>query len=230
MRLTREDFERAGDALVAASDRCGDAWAWAAARGNSRAFLVKRGVRRCGDLSARDEDIEVVAFAEDDDDPAVAAAEQPVELVVEDDPAATTRSATQAPEPSFWDYHIVFSPAFEVPALYFAASRADGSPLPSGEVMQALHPAICSFRAGIFPAVSMDVRCHPASPGHRSRLNTWQDHPFLGIPFMLLHPCGTADLLDASGSQPPLDRLLAAWLSLQGPYVGVQVPVALASL
>jgi hypothetical protein len=85
-----------------------------------------------------------------------------------------------------------------------------------------------------------------------------QDHPFLGLPFFMIHPCNTATLMarafsdvdDTDGSERvratatttssssqevsvkisggKVDHFLLTWLSTVGPLVGLSVEMSLA--
>ena len=95
---------------------------------------------------------------EEEDDPAV----EPLVQLDEDDAvdlAVAPRASTDAKSVvSLWEYHIVYSPVFEVPALYFRASLQDGSPMSPADISDLLHPELVSYRSGPFPAISQDVR------------------------------------------------------------------------
>jgi ubiquitin-like-conjugating enzyme ATG10 len=135
----------------------------------------------------------------------------------EDLARATTASATQSPGDSVevrLTHEVAYSTAFRVPLLLFRASAV----LPGGMV----HPLTTAEEChAILSACS-------AADGGAVPIVTQFEHPLDGLPWWALHPCHTADwmTLVASAKQRPRDYL-ASWLSIVGPRVGLNVPLAL---
>eukprot|EP00742_Colponemidia_sp_Colp-10_P003471 GILJ01003697.1.p1 GENE.GILJ01003697.1~~GILJ01003697.1.p1 ORF type:complete len:229 (-),score=13.92 GILJ01003697.1:109-795(-) len=125
------------------------------------------------------------------------------------------------PEGYLFDYHIVYSPTYQVPVLYLNASNLDGEVLSTEELWNVLRHS----------------RLFDADTSKWSVL-TQGEHPVLGVPYLFLHPCQTADFMkivwaDNSASSPsesPKGELkvdyLTCWLALVGPLVGLSMPLA----
>lgn len=100
-----------------------------------------------------------------------------------------------------WEYHVIYSPSYQSPVLYFNAWHPNGQLLSLDEVISTV---VACFRDEI-------------SRNKWSAL-TQQEHPFLRVPFYYLHPCKTKDLPNFGGS-----GFLVTWLSTVGPVVGLKV-------
>jgi len=114
-----------------------------------------------------------------------------------------------------FEYQVIYSFSYNVPVLYFTASRQDGK------------------------LVSLDEVWDNVPDVYRERLAyekwtflTQQEHPYLGVPFYQLHPCHTADMMkNASSVSEEREshgsaNYLVTWLSTVGPVVGLNIPVA----
>eukprot|EP00696_Hemimastix_kukwesjijk_P001380 gnl/Hemi2/11751_TR4031_c0_g1_i2.p1 gnl/Hemi2/11751_TR4031_c0_g1~~gnl/Hemi2/11751_TR4031_c0_g1_i2.p1 ORF type:complete len:171 (-),score=43.87 gnl/Hemi2/11751_TR4031_c0_g1_i2:25-483(-) len=84
----------------------------------------------------------------------------------------------QQQTPHVYEFHIVYSPTFNVPLLLFRGSTFDGTPLTYEESWNDI-PA----------AYRLDES--------RGFFVTQLEHPFLGLPFYYIHPCNTATLMAA---------------------------------
>ncbi|ETV94064.1 hypothetical protein H310_12096 [Aphanomyces invadans] len=113
-----------------------------------------------------------------------------------------------------YEFHVVYSPTYKVPLLYLRGHLVDGTLLNTQTVQQ-----------------------HMSTPG--AKFISQDEHPVLGLPFYVLHPCETAAclslLLDqrvstASSTRPPLPPLqhLLAWLTLVQPCTRIRVPASFA--
>ncbi|KAG0284410.1 hypothetical protein BGZ96_011218 [Linnemannia gamsii] len=118
------------------------------------------------------------------------------------------------------NYHIVFSPSYQVPVLYFNAYRPDGAAISLEELYEFLVPE--EWRGAIRNA------------GLNGGISQ-QDHPVLNTPYFYMHPCETVPLMETilqSNSSPTsvgdgpsyLERYVVTWLSLTGQAIGVSVP------
>ncbi|KAF9912453.1 E2-like conjugating enzyme atg10 [Linnemannia zychae] len=150
------------------------------------------------------------------------------------------------------NYHIVFSPSYQVPVLYFNAYRpgnviffphellssifsplrkktdngfydtVDGAAIPLEEIYESLVPE--EWRSAIRNA------------GLNGGISQ-QDHPVLNTPYFYMHPCETVPLMETvlqnnnltmskdEASQPSvLDNYIMTWLSFTGQAIGVSVP------
>jgi len=157
-------------------------------------------------------------------------------ISIEEDEASLSLSTFQSGEFHVYDCHIVYSPTFNVPVLFFNGYHLDGRLLSLEEVLQ-------------------DV------PKQYRREESWSflsqdDHPILGIPFYYIHPCGTQSLMktlrmdtirshlccrsekvteetisttttttSSSSLSSPVEKrechYLLSWLSLYGPVIGL---------
>lgn len=99
-------------------------------------------------------------------------------------------------------YHIIYSSSYSVPVLYFNAYHENGKLLTLDEIWNKVPTC------------------------YQSRIETkkWetitqQEHPILGIPYFMIHPCYTADFMkDCSSS-----NYLLSWLSIVGPLAGINL-------
>ncbi|MDP2439725.1 MAG: ATG3/ATG10 family protein [archaeon] len=141
---------------------------------------------------------------------ASATAEPPQSQIEEptaDDPAEFVFSRESTAEAPSFECHILFSRTYGVPALYFNGYHSDGTPLGADQVV-----------LGLF--------ANPALLDAESRWSTLtqEEHPTLGTPFFLLHPCRARELLSqlTSGRLSPSVPLLVSWLSIYGPVLGIR--------
>ncbi|XP_041805700.1 ubiquitin-like-conjugating enzyme ATG10 [Chelmon rostratus] len=128
----------------------------------------------------------------------------------EDDGACTvSEGSSQALQ---YEYHILYSCSYSTPVLYFRAFTLEGRSLSLEEVWSSVHP---NFRLRL----------------QKNPLNTitLQEHPLLGQPFFMLHPCRTEEFMRpvlqmAQDQHRPVNYVLS-WLSVVGPVVGLEVPL-----
>ncbi|XP_073844303.1 autophagy-related 10 [Musca autumnalis] len=98
------------------------------------------------------------------------------------------------------EYHIVYSISYQVPIMYFQAHYSDGKMLNLDNVWQLFQ----------FHKDSQYSREDMLS------ILTQMEHPVLFKPFMCLHPCRTAEILE----QTPLSRnRILTFISIMGPYI-----------
>ena len=123
--------------------------------------------------------------------------------------------------PSFADYDVVHSPSYQVPVLYitfkdFPSEGVGISTWPTpDEARELLTPAIARSQmqaVGVMGALSMT------------------DHPITGNPAYFIHPCRTAEAMDAvtGGKEAESKDYLLSWFGLVGAGVGLDVPIELA--
>ncbi|XP_063318930.1 ubiquitin-like-conjugating enzyme ATG10 isoform X4 [Pelmatolapia mariae] len=77
-----------------------------------------------------------------------------------------------------YEYHILYSCSYSAPVLYFRAFTLEGRSLMLEDVWSSVHP---NFR-----------HCLQNSP---LTAITQQEHPLLGQPFFMLHPCRTEEFM-----------------------------------
>ncbi|KAG0034287.1 hypothetical protein BGZ81_005391 [Podila clonocystis] len=120
-------------------------------------------------------------------------------------------------------YHIVFSPSYQVPVLYFNAFTSDGTtPVGLDQIYQSLVPhewRDTVRNAGLSGGISQ------------------QDHPIFNIPYYYMHPCETVSLMEMVLAANPrrfgtqeafLTSYITAWLSFTGQAIGLSLPVEIA--
>ncbi|XP_068197452.1 ubiquitin-like-conjugating enzyme ATG10 isoform X2 [Antennarius striatus] len=111
-----------------------------------------------------------------------------------------------------YEYHILYSCSYSTPVLFFRAFTQAGRSLSLEDVWSSVHQ---NFRLRL----------------QDSPLNviSLQEHPLLGQPFFMLHPCRTDEfmrpVLQAALDQHRSMNYLLSWLSLVGPVVGLDVPL-----
>ncbi|XP_077471821.1 ubiquitin-like-conjugating enzyme ATG10 isoform X2 [Stigmatopora argus] len=76
------------------------------------------------------------------------------------------------------EYHVVYSCSYANPVLYFRAFTLEGKSLSLEQVWTCVHPHFCS-RLRQSPLTTI----------------TQQEHPLLGQPFFMLHPCRTEEFM-----------------------------------
>ncbi|TKY68786.1 Ubiquitin-conjugating enzyme ATG10 [Spatholobus suberectus] len=119
-------------------------------------------------------------------------------------------------EVNHYDFHIIYSPSYRVPLLYFRSYHSDGQLLPFNEIEKDL-------------------------PGHSAKLRseskwtfiTHEEHPYLNRPWCKLHPCGTSDWMkllfygDSSSNKIGfvIEQYLVSWFSVIGQVVGLKIPL-----
>ncbi|XP_056369966.1 ubiquitin-like-conjugating enzyme ATG10 isoform X6 [Oenanthe melanoleuca] len=116
-----------------------------------------------------------------------------------------------------YEYHVLYSSSYQVPVLYFRACFLDGRPLTLDEIWGSVH---ASYQARLQEGPWDTI--------------TQQEHPILGQPFFVLHPCRTKEFISAvlSGSQEHHrhTNYIILWLSTVGPVVGLNLPLSYAKL
>ena len=122
-------------------------------------------------------------------------------------------------------FHVLWSATFSVPVMYFTANFADGSPLPAA--------AVCS-------AVALHSDNGGEPLGQPWTFLTQEEHPVLGTPAFMFHPCQTAERLASMAAPPPAGRpgaaaglrlrhvlrYLLAWLAMLAPTLRLELPPA----
>ncbi|XP_077225439.1 ubiquitin-like-conjugating enzyme ATG10 [Tasmannia lanceolata] len=116
-------------------------------------------------------------------------------------------------ETHIYDFHIVYSPSYRVPVLYFRGYRCDGQPLEFEDIKKEL--PLYSSR------ILMEAKW---------TFMTQEEHPYLNRPWVTLHPCGTSDWMKllfnghtASIKDVVIQQYLLSWLSVVGQAVGLMI-------
>ncbi|NWI53571.1 ATG10 enzyme, partial [Calyptomena viridis] len=111
-----------------------------------------------------------------------------------------------------YEYHVLYSSSYQVPVLYFRACFLDGRPLTLDEIWRSVHACYQDrLQEGLWDTV------------------TQQEHPILGQPFFVLHPCRTNEFISAVLTGPRKHNrhtnYITLWLSTVGPVVGLNLPL-----
>lgn len=124
------------------------------------------------------------------------------------------------------EYHIILSPTYRVPVLYFQVLHPLNK-VGANSIEQILeHIVPIQLRdhiesIGVLGAISLTVRAHTGDCD-LERANRRQHHPMVGRPFFCVHPCNTPEALgEIIGTRQvsPLEYM-QIWLGLVGPAVG----------
>lgn len=114
-----------------------------------------------------------------------------------------------------YEFHVVYSSSYQVPVLYFRACYTDGKPLTLEEIWGSVNEC---YRDHLLQGAWETI--------------TQQEHPLLGQPFFVLHPCRTAKFMTAvlpkaQQTKCPVNYI-TTWLSMVGPVVGLNLPLSYA--
>lgn len=119
----------------------------------------------------------------------------------------SSEDTSNFPETVTWEYHVIFSESYGVPVLYFNCWKNDGSILRYEEILSWLHSEMKSQLIE-----------------NRWQSITQQEHPVLGRPFYMLHPCKTAEYLNLIQKESSVNPLVS-WLSSFGGAIGLNIPL-----
>jgi len=116
-----------------------------------------------------------------------------------------------------YDYHIVYSPTYQVPVLYFNGYNLDGTPLKWSEIWD-------------------DLPVQIKNEEIRWTSITQKDHPLLFTPFYHVHPCNTAVLMTELFTKQLIEstkdikkvNYLLAWLGIYGNLIGLSIDISMA--
>ncbi|KAJ2909028.1 E2-like conjugating enzyme atg10 [Coemansia aciculifera] len=139
--------------------------------------------------------------------------------IEDDDPSAPTArcsdTLSSSEQSRSIEYHAVYSASWRVPVLYVRMVSSTGEVTLDGKQLCDLVTSDSKVRE------AMAVVPFGGALGV-------VDHPELGVPFLYLHPCHTAELLRTVRGNGMIcvgfDEYLAAWLSLSGSAVGLTLP------
>nr|XP_051709593.1 ubiquitin-like-conjugating enzyme ATG10 isoform X2 [Oryctolagus cuniculus]XP_051709595.1 ubiquitin-like-conjugating enzyme ATG10 isoform X2 [Oryctolagus cuniculus] len=162
--------------------------------------------------------------------------EEAAELALDDAEAAEVPAVSQVIR---YEYHVLYSCSFQVPVLYFRASFLDGRPLTLEDIWEGVHEC---YRTRLLQgpwdtitqqmvAMAGAVPIQSQEPGG-SFFQVSHEHPILGQPFFVLHPCKTNEFMTPVLKNPQkINRnvnYVTSWLSVVGPVVGLNLPLSYA--
>ncbi|XP_037065417.1 ubiquitin-like-conjugating enzyme ATG10 isoform X3 [Peromyscus leucopus] len=104
-------------------------------------------------------------------------AKENLELPVDDSQVTESAAASEAIK---YEYHVLYSCSYQVPVLYFRASFLDGRPLALKDIWEGVHEC---YKTRLLQGPWDTI--------------TQQEHPVLGQPFFVLHPCKTNEFMTA---------------------------------
>ncbi|XP_006143551.1 ubiquitin-like-conjugating enzyme ATG10 [Tupaia chinensis] len=114
-----------------------------------------------------------------------------------------------------YEYHVLYSCSYQVPVLYFRASFLDGRPLTLKDIWEGVHEC---YKTRLLQGPWDTI--------------TQQEHPILGQPFFVLHPCKTNEFMTpVLKNSQKINRnanYITSWLSIVGPVVGLNLPLSYA--
>ncbi|XP_029931293.1 ubiquitin-like-conjugating enzyme ATG10 [Myripristis murdjan] len=234
--LDEEGFSRCCRLLVQQSQSLRDGWSWEPGQGSAEGYLRKTTLRTAA-FTSRPEREPEGSGAAPEQHTAPGRAEEPSQSDLaapaasgdaddltgaEDDGADEDDWVCRAPAESSsrvlqYEYHVLYSCSYSVPVLYFRAFTLEGRSLSLDEVWSCVPP---QYRARL-----------QQSPWNTI---TQQEHPLLGQPFFLVHPCRTDELMrpvmQAAQQQLRWVNYVVTWLSMVGPLVGLEMPLSYAAL
>ncbi|XP_075994648.1 ubiquitin-like-conjugating enzyme ATG10 isoform X2 [Genypterus blacodes] len=203
--LDEESFHHCCQLLLKLSDRLRDGWSWEAVQGCDEGYLKKTAVSSAEPRPPQDRQ-----FGPDAAD--IMAGNTPDDDDEDDGVCEAPEGSSSSSQVLQYEYHILYSCSYRTPVLYFRAFTLEGRSLSLEEVWSSVHP---NYRARL----------------QQSPLNTitQQEHPMLGQPFFVLHPCRTEEfmspVLQAAQQQSRWVNYVLTWLSVVAPVVGLEVPL-----
>ncbi|XP_049603105.1 ubiquitin-like-conjugating enzyme ATG10 [Syngnathus scovelli] len=220
-----ENFHQCCQVLLKLSDQLRDGWSWEPIQGSEEGYMRKTALKsvfinsqatRNHDGSSSDLESRTSCDTIGDQLEEGATADQADVYVSTDDfgheyDEDGSRSLLQ------YEYHIVYSCSYMAPVLYFRASTLEGRSLSLEEVWSFVHP---NFRSRLQHSPLTTI--------------TQQEHPLLGQPFFMIHPCKTEEfmrpVLQLETEQHRQANYILTWLSVVGPLVGLDVSLKYSTL
>ncbi|XP_061694381.1 ubiquitin-like-conjugating enzyme ATG10 isoform X2 [Syngnathoides biaculeatus] len=209
-----KNFRRCCQTLLMISDQLGDGWTWESIQGSEECYMKKTALRSVFINSSPTWNDD--SFCSDSEG---AAADKMDVYGTNDDCDHDWEDLISGCRSHvlFYEYHILYSCSYMAPVLYFRASTLEGRSLSLDEVWSSVHP---NFRLRLQHSPLTTI--------------TQQEHPLLGQPFFMLHPCRTEEFMRpvlqlGKGKQRQVNYILT-WLSVVGPLVGLDISLKYSTL
>lgn len=187
------------------SQQIGDGWEWKTSKDHSEGYMCKTHFQTKSRTMASHS--EASAHGQ-----ACVPLEETLELPWDDFEVTETSTATEVIK---YEYHVLYSCSYQVPVLYFRASFLDGRPLALKDIWEGVHEC---YKTRLLEGPWETI--------------TQQEHPILGQPFFVLHPCKTNEfmtpVLKNSRKINSNINYITSWLSIVGPVVGLNLPLSYA--
>ncbi|EAT88904.1 hypothetical protein HBI56_038720 [Parastagonospora nodorum] len=117
--------------------------------------------------------------------------------------------------PALIQYDILLSPVYQVPVLYFGIS----------DLQHRYPPTMTTLYEHLIPS---QFKAQAENTGVMGGV-TINDHPATNRPVFFIHPCQTAEVMEASVGDKAItaEEYLLMWIGALGGCVGLSVPLAL---
>ncbi|KAM6475302.1 ubiquitin-like-conjugating enzyme ATG10 isoform 2-T4 [Liasis olivaceus] len=165
--LEENKFKQYCAEFVQHSQRMGDNWQWRSIKDSTDGYMSKTHFQ----LKNRDGSSGRVDIV--NDGPTFTSVEEGLDDSQE-------AEVSEASEVIRYEYHVLYSCSYQAPVLYFRACFLDGKPLTLDEIWKSVHEC---YRDRLWQGPWDTI--------------TQQEHPLLGQPFFVLHPCRTNEFMSS---------------------------------
>ncbi|XP_058024800.1 ubiquitin-like-conjugating enzyme ATG10 [Ahaetulla prasina] len=200
--LEENKFKQYCTEFLQYSQKIGDNWQWRSIKDSTDGYMIKTHFQ-LKNRSISSGRVDIV-----NDEPTFLSVEEGLDDSQE-------AGVSEVSEVIRYEYHVLYSCSYQAPVLYFRASFLDGKPLTLDEIWKSVHEC---YRDRLWQGPWDTI--------------TQQEHPLLGQPFFVLHPCRTNEFMSSILSnlrkQKKHTNYIISWLSVVGPVVGLHMPLSYA--